>query len=110
MPTTNRRKQKKTKAALVEESSGNVFADLGLPDAEEVLHKADLTHRICEIIKARKLTQAQAAKILGVDQPKVSALVRGRLDQFSLARLIKFLNFLDQEVKFTVRKRAASAP
>ncbi len=59
----------------VEASSGNVFADLGVPDANEALVQAKLAQRICAILSERKLTQARAAALLGVDQPKVSALV-----------------------------------
>jgi predicted XRE-type DNA-binding protein len=83
--------------------SGNVFADLGLSDAEERLAKAELAHRICSLIKSKKLTQTQAARRLGVDQPKVSALVRGRLEQFSTERLFRFFNRLDQDVLIVIR-------
>ncbi len=72
--------------------SGNVFADLGLPDAEERLAKAELAPQILNIIARRRLTQAQAAELLGIDQPKVSALTRGKLSGFSMERLFHFLN------------------
>jgi predicted XRE-type DNA-binding protein len=84
-------------------SSGNVFADLGLPDADQLLVKADLAIEITRVVEERGLTQAQAAEILGVDQPKVSALVRGRLDGFSLERLYRFLNALGRDVEIVVR-------
>lgn len=84
-------------------SSGNVFADLGLPDADELLAKADLAIRISGIIDERELTQAEAAELLGIDQPKVSALVRGRLEGFSIERLTRFLNALGQDVEIVVR-------
>lgn len=84
-------------------SSGNVFADLGLPESDELLAKADLAIRIGGIIDERELTQAEAAELLGVDQPKVSALVRGRLEGFSLERLTRFLNALGQDVEIVVR-------
>jgi predicted XRE-type DNA-binding protein len=71
-------------------SSGNVFADLGLRNAEELLAKAELAQKITAIIERRRLTQAQAAEVLGVDQPKVSALKRGRLSSFSIERLMAF--------------------
>jgi predicted XRE-type DNA-binding protein len=71
-------------------SSGNVFADLGLPDADDLMAKANL------------LTQAQAAKLLGLDQPKVSSIVNGRLDGFSTDRLMRFLTDLGCDVKITV--------
>jgi predicted XRE-type DNA-binding protein len=87
----------------VEASTGNVFADLEIPDAEEALAKAELAHRIGAILSARKLTQARAAVVLGIDQPKVSALIRGRLDGFSTARLFRFLNALGQDVEIVVR-------
>jgi predicted XRE-type DNA-binding protein len=84
-------------------SSGNVFADLGLPDADQLLVKADLVIEITRVIEERGLTQAQAAEILGVDQPKVSALARGRIDGFSLERLYRFLNALGRDVEIVVR-------
>ncbi len=84
-------------------SSGNVFADLGLPNAEEALAKAELAHKIAVLIRAKGLTQIQSAKLLGVDQPKVSALVRGKLSGFSLDRLIRFLLLLGQDIKITVQ-------
>lgn len=81
-----------------EESSGNVFADLGVENPEEALAKSELARQIIKIIKKRKLTQTQAGEILGIDQPKVSALYRGRLRSFSVERLIRFLNELGQDV------------
>ena len=84
-------------------SSGNVFADLGLPDADQLLAKADLAIEISRVIEERKLTQAEAAEIIGVDQPKVSALVRGRLDGFSMERLYRYLNALGRDVEIIVR-------
>jgi predicted XRE-type DNA-binding protein len=87
----------------VEASSGNVFADLEVPDADEALAKADLAQRICAILSERKLTQARAAPLLGIDQPKVSALFRGKLDGFSTERLFRFLNALGQDVEIVVR-------
>ena len=86
----------------VTRSSGNVFADLGLPDADHLLAKADLAIEISSIIEDRGLTQAEAAEIMGVDQPKVSALVRGRLDGFSTERLYRFLNALGRDVEIVV--------
>ena len=71
-------------------SSGNVFADMGLPNPEELLAKADLAIQISRIIEERGLTQAQAAELLAIDQPKISALVRGRLEGFSIERLTRF--------------------
>lgn len=90
-----------------EVSSGNVFADLGLPDAPELQAKADLAYEISRTIDQRSLTQVEAAEILGVDQPKVSALVRGRLDGFSMERLYRFLNALGKDVEIVVRPMSA---
>jgi predicted XRE-type DNA-binding protein len=87
----------------VEKSSGNVFADLWLKNREELLAKAQLVQRIADIIAERKLTQARAAKLLGIDQPKVSALLRGRLDGFSTDRLFRFLNALGRDVEIVIR-------
>jgi predicted XRE-type DNA-binding protein len=83
----------------ITEGSGNVFADLGFADAEEMLTKAELARRIAE----RKLTQTKGTAILGVDQPKVSALLRGKLDGFSIDRLFRFLNALGRDVEIVVR-------
>jgi predicted XRE-type DNA-binding protein len=92
----------------VEEGTGNVFADLGLPDAEEALAKAQLASAITDIIEERQLTQGAAARVLGTTQPKVSNLVRGRLEGFSLERLARFLNTLDRDVEIRVRPRPRS--
>lgn len=86
-------------------SSGNVFADLGVDAPEEALAKAELTAKIAQIIEAKGLTQSAAAKLLGIDQPKVSALLRGKLTGFSTERLIKFLNALGRDVEVVVRDR-----
>ena len=84
-------------------SSGNVFADLGVANPEEALAKAELAHKIAVLIREKGLTQVQAAKLLGVDQPKVSSLVRGHLSGFSLERLMRFLLLLGQDIKITVQ-------
>ncbi len=88
--------------------SDNVFADLGLPDAEERMAKAQLSIQIHEIIKKRHLTQAQAAELLGIDQPKVSALMRGKLAGFSMERLFHFLNALGRDVQIVVKAKPRS--
>ncbi|MBF0110469.1 MAG: XRE family transcriptional regulator [Magnetococcales bacterium] len=93
-----------------QESSGNVFADLGLPNPDEPLVKAQLVSRINDIIDELDLTQSEAAKLLGVDQPKVSALVRGRLAGFSLERLFGFLNALSCNVQIVIKRRPQSQP
>lgn len=87
-------------------SSGNVFADLGFPNAGEMLAKAELAQKISGIIARRGLTQAEAAGVLGVDQPKVSALKRGRISGFSLERLVRFLILLGLDVEIVVKKRS----
>jgi predicted XRE-type DNA-binding protein len=92
-----------TKETKVTPSSGNVFADLGLKNAEELLAKAELAVRITAAMRARKLTQLAAAEILGIDQPKVSKLVRGELYGFSSDQLFRFLNALGQDVEITVK-------
>lgn len=86
-----------------EVGSGNVFADLGYPRPEEALAKAELAHKISKIIERRRLTQAEAAEILDVDQPKVSALRRGKLSGFSLDRLVRFLILLGSDVQIVVK-------
>jgi predicted XRE-type DNA-binding protein len=95
----------KKRATRVEASSGNVFADLGLPEPDELLAKAELARRICASITERGLTQEEAATVLGVDQPKVSALMRGKLSGFSTDRLFRFLNALGQDVEIVIRSR-----
>jgi predicted XRE-type DNA-binding protein len=96
-------KRKITKKAHVTEGTGNVFADLGLPNADQELMKARLTLEIYRIIKDRDLTQTEAGKILGIPQPHVSALARNRAGNFSVGRLIDFLTALGQDVQITVR-------
>lgn len=86
----------------VHASSGNVFADLGLPNPDELLVKAQLAYQISELISARQLTQSEAAELLGIDQPKVSALIRGKLSGFSTERLFRFLNALGSNVEIRV--------
>jgi predicted XRE-type DNA-binding protein len=85
--------------------SGNVFADLGYPDAEERQTKLRLAHAINGVIVRRRLTQADAADKLGVNQPKVSALANYKLDGFSVERLMTFLTALDQDVEIIVRRK-----
>ena len=94
---------KETKAERVERSSGNVFADLGLRNPQEALAKAQLARRICALVGERGLTQAQAATVLGLDQPKVSALMRGKLRGFSVERLFRCLKALGQEIEIVIR-------
>lgn len=98
-----------SKKIKVTPSSGNVFADLGVADAEETLAKAEVASRICDIIAERKLSQTKAAAMLGIDQPKVSALIRGRLDGFSSDRLFRFLNALDRDVEIVIKPKKQDA-
>src|SRR5687767_10549672 len=86
-----------------EKGSTNVFADLGMPDAAEKLVKAELVFKINQIIKQKKLKQVEAAKILQSDQSKISLLNRGRLSSFSIERLVKYLNLLDQDVNLVIK-------
>ncbi|AUB79811.1 helix-turn-helix domain-containing protein [Candidatus Thiodictyon syntrophicum] len=74
----------------VQASSGNVFSDLGRPDAEEALARVRLAQQIAEVIERKDLSQIEAAALMGIDQPKVSALMRGRLSGFSTDRLFRF--------------------
>lgn len=89
--------------ARVTEGSGNVFADLGLPNPEQELLKAQLALQIYSILKDSGKTQAEIAKILRVRQPQVSLLMRNRAGNFSIARLMEFLIALRQDVEITVR-------
>ncbi len=91
----------------VTESSGNVFADLGFEYVDQERMKADLVRAIRQIIRDRKLTQVQAARLLNVSQPKVSALMRGKLIGFSTDRLIRFLKALDQDVDIVIKPKPA---
>jgi len=90
---------------IVTKGNPNIFADLGFenPELEEL--KAGLVQRIAAIIRNRRLTQVQAAEILGIDQPKVSALLHGRFGGYSTDRLIRFLAALDHDVELVIRKK-----
>jgi predicted XRE-type DNA-binding protein len=94
-----------------EVSSGNVFRDLGLPDAEELDIKANLAIQIGQLIRRRGLTQSQAASMLGVDQPRVSALMRGHLEKFSMEKLCDYLRALgcDVDIRIQQKKRKTAA-
>lgn len=83
--------------------SENVFADLGLPNPEERLAKAELALAIAQVIKERGLTQREAAALMGIDQPKVSHILRGRLADFSTERLMRFLIGLGRDVEIVIR-------
>jgi len=86
----------------VTEGSANVFADLGLPDADALLAKAELARQVADAIRGRKLTQQRAAELMGVSQPRVSDLLRGRLDKFSFDTLVEFLTRLRLDVTILV--------
>lgn len=87
----------------IEESSGNVYADLGRPDAREMLVKAQLASKIGGIIKARHLTQVQAAEILAMPQPKVSEMLRGIFKGISETKMIDCLSRLGRDVQIVVK-------
>jgi predicted XRE-type DNA-binding protein len=89
-------------------SSGNIFKDLGVVNPEERLAKAELAYQINTLIRERSFTQQQAAKLLGVDQPKISSLFQGKLSGFSLERLFNFLNLLDQKITITITPQKRS--
>jgi predicted XRE-type DNA-binding protein len=91
----------------VHDSSGNVFADLRITNPEQYLAKSELAAKILKIVQQRGLTQAATGKLLGINQPKVSALLNGRLDGFSADRLFRFLNALGCDVRITVSRPRA---
>lgn len=86
--------------------SGNVFADLDLPDADELLVKADLVTHIGGLIAERALTKRAAAQVLGISPSKVTALLRGELDAFPMESLLRFLNALDRDVRIVVAPKS----
>ena len=88
--------------------TGNVFADLGFPDAEERQTKLRLAYTINDVIARRRLTRAVAAERLGINQPKVSALAHYKLEGFSVERLMTFLTALDRDVEIVIRKKPRS--
>jgi predicted XRE-type DNA-binding protein len=100
---------KKASHPVVTESSGNVFADLGFPNAEGERLKAQLMLEIYRTIKARGLTQSQAGEILGIAQPHVSALMNGRSSKYSVGRLFEFLNALGRDIEIAIRSKAPTA-
>ena len=97
-----------TQEIRVQTSSGNVFADLGLENSDELLVKAELARKISSIITKQQMTQTQAAELLGIDQPKVSALINGKLSGFSTVRLFRFLNALGRDVEIVVKTKPKS--
>ena len=100
----------KTDNVKIERGSGNVFADLGLPDADAHLLKAELVARIEEIIRQRGLKQVEAAKLLGLSQPDVSRLLRGNFREYSMERLLRLLTALGRDVGIVIRERDSERP
>jgi predicted XRE-type DNA-binding protein len=90
------------------QSSGNVFSDLGLRDGDAKQTRVRLAVAINQIIGARRLSQAESARLLDINQPKISALVNYRLDGFSVERLMHFLNALDRDVEIVIKKKPRS--
>jgi predicted XRE-type DNA-binding protein len=95
----------KRRNSVVTQSSGNVFADLGLPNAEELGAKVRLCFAINKILQARSMTQVKAARVLGVSQPKVSALRGYKLEGFSVERLMHFVTALEHDVVIEIRPK-----
>lgn len=95
------------KEPVITRGTDNVFADLGLPDAAERQTKTRLALAVNDLLKARRLKQREAAELLGIPQPKVSALKNYRLDQFSVERLMEFLTALNHDVDILIRPRTA---
>ena len=92
-----------TRKIKVEMSSGNIFADLGLPDAETHFLKAQIVSEIYRLTHERKLTQIQAGKLMGISQPEVSRLFKGNFREYSIDRLMSFLTAFDRDVDIVVR-------
>ncbi len=89
----------------VEAGSGNVFADLGLPDAEDMLLKSTIVIELRRLIKQRKLTQTAAAKLIGIGQADLSKILHGHFRGYSEARLMRMLTAFGQDVEITTRPR-----
>ncbi len=99
-----------TDRVRIERGSGNVFADLGLPDADAHLLKADLVARIDRIVRERGLKQVETAKLLGLSQPDVSRLLRGNFREYSMERLLRLLTALGQDVNIVIRESRSEQP
>lgn len=110
MPNGAKIMSKKSSEIAVHVGSGNVFEDLKVPNAGEALVKADIAYKISTLLKKRGLTQLEAGKVLGIDQPKVSALLRGQLRGFSTERLLTFVNALGEDVEIAFRPKPRSHP
>ena len=94
----------KTEKLKVERGSGNVFADLGRPDADTQLLKAELVTRIDKIVRQRGLKQVEAAELLGLSQPDISRLLRGSFREYSVERLMRLLTALGRDVEIVIRE------
>jgi predicted XRE-type DNA-binding protein len=94
----------------IEQGSGNVYADLNFPDADDMQVKARLASKIASLIKARQLTQVQAAELLGLPQPKVSEMLRGKFRGISESKMIDCLARLGRDVQIVVKAAPASRP
>lgn len=105
---TPRSKRGENKMKDITISKGNVFEDLGLAEPADRLVKAELARKIAEIITKRHLNQTEAAHLLGMDQPKISAIMNGRLAGFSLERLFQFLNIMGRDVQIVVTQKPRS--
>jgi predicted XRE-type DNA-binding protein len=88
-------------------SSGNVFADLGLDAPDELRAKAMLMSKVASVLASKKMNQTEVAKLLGIDQPRVSALKNGKLSLFSTAKLMEFLTVLGNDVDIVVKRKRA---
>lgn len=106
--TARARRTVMKKKITYEAGSGNVFADIGLPNAEEHLVKAQLVYKIDGLMKTRRLKQVDAAKLFGIKQPDVSKMLRGDFRQFSVERLLRFLVALGQDVEIVVKPHRGS--
>lgn len=95
----------KMKADTSTTGTGNVFADLGLDAPDQLQAKARLMSKVAALLAEKKLTQTVAAKLLGIDQPRVSALMNGKLSLFSTEKLMEFLTALGNDVDIVVKKR-----
>ena len=89
-------------------SSGNIYADIGFPEPVEAQAKAELARKLGSIIKRRQLSQTAAAKLLGIDQPKISRLLRGQLKEFSMTRLLGFMLRLDRDIEIHIKRHESA--
>ncbi len=103
-------KKKKFKGIEYEEGSGNVFADLGLPDADELFTRAQIGFVVNEILKEKNLKQREMAQLLGISQPEVSHLMNAHFDRFTTDKLFDFLKRLDRKVTIAISPRKPGEP